>query len=65
MTDDNTVYIAEAYKDGERIERVVHTNHADAKEDIDVLTFGENPDRVEITEERLYLGDDDVAVFER
>jgi hypothetical protein len=59
MSDDSYVYIAEAYKDGGRIERLVHTSYADAKEDIEISTGTDNPDRIEIDKEKVWLGQDD------
>jgi len=56
MTDENTVWIAEAYLDGERIERIVHTTEDDAREDIEISTDHKDPDRIEVDECRLWLG---------
>lgn len=58
----NYVYIAEAWKNGKRIERIVHTNEADAWEDIEISTNGEDPDKLTVEKERLYLGQDDEYV---
>lgn len=60
--DDSTneyVYVAEAYKDGDRVEQIVHTTRQDAKEDIQVSTNLDNPDRIEINKRKVYLGHDD------
>lgn len=59
MSDEPKVYVAEAYKDGERIERLVHTTYADAKEDIEITTSLDNPDDIVIESERLWLGEDE------
>lgn len=59
------IYIAEAYKDGQRIERIAHTSYEGAKEDIEVSTSLDDPDEITIDEERLYLGQDDVFHIER
>jgi hypothetical protein len=56
---DQYVYVAEAYKDGDRIAQLVHTNPVDAREDITVTTNLDDPDRIEINKKRLYLGQDD------
>jgi hypothetical protein len=56
---DQYVYVAEAYKDGDRIAQLVHKNRIDAREDIEVSTNLDNPDRTEIHRKRLYLGQDD------
>lgn len=52
----DNVWVAEAWKDGERIERVVHKNKHDAREDIEVCTALDDPDRIDIERERLWLG---------
>lgn len=52
------LYVAEAYADGERIERVIHTNEADAWHDIEVLTAEADPETIEVSECRLYTGAD-------
>lgn len=59
MSHDASVYVAEAYKDGERIEQIVHTSYADAKEDIEVCTSLKDVDEIEVHERHLYLGNDD------
>jgi hypothetical protein len=59
VTDDNHVFVAEAFVYGDRMERVIHTSWEDAKEDIEELTDGRRTDRIHVTKEKLYLGDDD------
>ena len=54
----DTVWVAEAYKDGERIEQLVHINYGDAKEDIEITTRSDDPDDITFTEKRLYRGKD-------
>jgi len=49
------VYIAEAYHNGSRIERVVHVDREDAKHDIETLTEGADV-HITIDKERLYTG---------
>jgi hypothetical protein len=61
MTDDPTVYVAEAYTDGERVDQIVHTTYAGAKEDIEVSAY--DADEYDITEKRLYGGKEGKAVI--
>ena len=49
------VYIAEAYHNGSRIERVVHIDEDDARHDIENLTEGADV-HITIDKERLYTG---------
>ena len=55
---ENYVYIGEAWKNGELIKRIVHKNKYDAREDIQITTGSDNPDRIEVNKEKLYLGED-------
>ena len=54
MSDTATVYVAEAWTDGERTHQIVHATYAGAKEDIEMSAY--DADRTEITEQRLYGG---------
>lgn len=65
MSENPTVYVAEAYKDGERIEQLVHVNESDAYEDINITTSTDNPDRIEVSERRLWLGQSESFTAER
>lgn len=57
------VYVAEAYKDGERIEQIVHKNKRDAREDIQITAH--RADEYEIQERRLWMGEDTEWHIER
>lgn len=52
------IWIAEAYKDGERIERIIHKNEHDAREDIEISTNTRNPDEIRVEREQIFLGED-------
>jgi len=54
MSDHTTVWVAEAYTDGERVERIVHTTEGDAWEDIEVCA--PDADEYDVAEERVYTG---------
>lgn len=58
MTDESYVYVAEAYKDGDCIEQLVHTSYSGAKEDIEVSTSLDDPDEITVERKRLWLGGD-------
>ncbi len=62
---ENYVYIGEAWKNGELIKRIVHKNKHDAREDIQITTGLDNPDRIEVNKEKLYLGEDEEWHIER
>ena len=62
---ENTVYVAEAYKDGQRIEQLVHTSYRDAKGDIEISTNLDDPDEIQIHERRLWLGEHEKFVAKR
>jgi len=54
MSDHTTVWVAEAYTDGERVERIVHTTEGDAWEDVEVCA--PDADEYDVAEERVYTG---------
>ena len=56
MSDAPTVYVAEAWTDGERTHQIVHATYAGAKEDIEISAY--DADHTEITEQRVYGGED-------
>lgn len=62
---ENYVYVAEAFKDGERIEHIIHKNESDALEDILICTAGDEPDEITVNKEGLYLGEDTEWVVAR
>ncbi len=53
------VWVAEAWRDGERLKRVVHVTKKGASRDITQMTSFMDPDHVFIHPEPLYLGDKD------
>jgi len=53
------VWVAEAWKDGERIRRIVHTTKTGARRDIRQSTMFRDPDRIGVHVEPVYLGDED------
>lgn len=53
------VWVAEAWKDGERIKRIVHTTEMGARRDIRQSTMFRDPDRIAVHPEPVYLGDED------
>lgn len=60
-----TVFVADAIKDNEVIERIVHTTYDDAEDDIVFTSRGEDPDRIRIDEQKVWLGYDDEFVVTR
>lgn len=59
------VWIGEAYKDGERIERVVHKHEDDARKDIEICAAVHDPDEIRVEKEKLHLGQDTEWHIER
>jgi len=55
---DNYVWIAEAWCDGTRVERIAHKNEHDAKEDIQTTTSHIDVDRYDVSRVELFLGED-------
>lgn len=51
-----TVWVVEAYNDGERVEQIVHLTREDAKEDIFACTEDAHVDEHQFNEKRLYTG---------
>ncbi len=60
---DAYVWIAEAFENGERTERVVHKNESDARHDIQTLAY--DADEIRVEKERLHLGEDTEWSIER
>jgi len=53
------VWVAEAWRDGERIKRIVHVTKEGARRDIRQSTMFRDPDHVFVNVEPVYLGDED------